>query len=500
MNQRKKYLVPPYKITISYDNNHSPIFTVERIFQTEKYNSLVYNIEKQILADSGFLDSEILKLDVLIKFIKNTVLRYLEKKNSEISKKMNSYLKDWITYKILDLDNIMPLLLDDNVQEIYLDKPNTVLFIDHQIFGRCLTNIKLAEKELESIKTRLCLEKDTIINFLNPSLKVELKTDDFHVRAAIDIPPLASDGFSMNIRKLRKKIWTLPELISYNMLTLDAAAYILFIMKKRNNLTIIGEPGSGKTTLANAFDLLTPLEWRKITVEDVIESIDQKEFGIFQTRYSVSPFDNRNILNSKSDEIIKLLHRSPTWVYLGEIQTEEHSKALFEALSAGLVGMQTCHGQSVEMMLIRWMNQHKIPATSILTLDCLIETHSNFDDWKIKRNVLRIVEISKETIQSPSFNNTINDLNLVEIFSFDFKKRSLIRKIDLFDTPTMKKIRRKENLEYDFFIEEYNRIRQTLKYLQKNSLYSPQIVRQFLSKLDSKKIKLDNKLEEINPK
>ena len=495
MDQKSRYLIPPYKISILSLENQSPLYTVDSIFKTEKYNSLCYNIEKNILTENGFLDSEILKLDVLLKFLKNTVRRFLEKKNFDNSKKINSFLKDWIVYKILDLENIMPLLLDDQVQEIYLDKPNTTLFIDHQIFGRCLTNIKLTDAELEAIKTRLCLEKDTIINYLNPSLKVELKTDDFHVRAAIDIPPLASDGFSMNIRKLRKKIWTLPELISYNMLSIEAAAYILFIMRKKCNLTIIGEPGSGKTTLANAFDLLTPQKWRKITVEDVIESIDQKEFGIFQTRYSVSPFDNRNILNSKSDEIIKLLHRSPTWVYLGEIQTAEHSKALFEALSAGLVGMQTCHGQSIEMMLIRWMNQHKIPASSILTLDCLIETHSNFEDWKIKRSVHKIVEISNENINTKSFNNSINDLDLVEIFNFDFKKNKLVKEIDLFDSPTLKKIRRKENLEFELFIDEFNRIKQTLEYLQKNELYSPQAVRQYLTNSDIMKIKQNNKIK-----
>ncbi|NHJ03394.1 MAG: hypothetical protein EAX90_01105 [Candidatus Heimdallarchaeota archaeon] len=487
MQKIEKYLVTPYKISIFLDETGIQIYNVEIIFQTEKYNSLCYNIENQILNEGGFLDSEILKLENLINYLQNSIRRYLEKNNFDFSNKITTYLNDWLTYKILGLDSLMPLLLDDKVQEIYLDKPNTLIYIDHQDYGRCTTNIELSINDLEAFKTRLCLEKDTIVNFLNPSLKVELRTKKFHVRAAIDIPPLASDGFSMNVRKLRRKIWTLPELISFNMLTSEAAAYILFVMMRRNNLTIIGEPGSGKTTLANAFDLLTPSKWRKITVEDVIESINQKDLGIFQTRYSVSPFDTKNNMSSKSDEIIKLLHRSPTWVYLGEIQTAEHSRALFEALSAGLVGLQTCHGRSVEMMLIRWLNQHKIPTTSILTLDCLIETHSIFQNWRIMRNVFRIVEISKKHLTSSNFNKSLEGLELIEIFKFDSNRNALIKKTNLYNTPTMQKIRDKEILSEESFKNEFVRYKQLLDYLVQNKIYNPKIVRDFLNNFNKKR-------------
>ncbi|NHJ46867.1 MAG: type II/IV secretion system ATPase subunit, partial [Asgard group archaeon] len=361
MNLLSKYLIPPYKISITKDKLNRQFYQPEIAFDTSKYNSLTKTIEKQIIEDQGFLDTEILKFDSLLNYLRDTIEEKLAAYFSNKSQKAFLYIRDWMIYRIIGLEHLMPLLIDDNVQEIYLDKPKTPLYIDHQDFGRCLTNIILSESELDRLKTRLCLEKDTILNILHPSLKVELKTIHFHIRAAIDIPPLANDGLCMNIRKLRKKIWTLPELIKMNMLTTEAASYLLFIMRRRINFTVIGEPGSGKTTLANAIDLLTPPQWRKITIEDVIESIEQTQFNKFQTRYSVSPFDSKIASHSKSDEIIKLLHRSPSWVFLGEIQTAEHSNALFEALSAGLVGLQTCHGRSAEMMILRWVNQHKIP-------------------------------------------------------------------------------------------------------------------------------------------
>jgi type IV secretory pathway ATPase VirB11/archaellum biosynthesis ATPase len=487
LNLLSKYLVPPYKISITKDKQNRQFYRPEIAFDTSKYNSLTKTIEKQIINDRGFLDSEILKFNSLLNYLKNTIEEKLTSFFNNKSQKAFFYIRDWMIYRIIGLEHLMPLLIDDNVQEIYLDKPKTPLYIDHQDYGRCLTNIMLSENELDRLKTRLCLEKDTILNILNPSLKVELKTEHFHIRAAIDIPPLASDGLCMNIRKLRKKIWTLPELIKMNMLTVEAASYLLFIMKRRVNLTIIGEPGSGKTTLANAIDLLTPSQWRKITIEDVIESIEQTQFNKFQTRYSVSPFDSKISTHSKSDEIIKLLHRSPSWVFLGEIQTAEHSNALFEALSAGLVGLQTCHGRSTEMMILRWINQHRIPLSSILALDSLIETSYSFNNWKMKRNVFRIVEISKDHISNYQILNSLDDIKLIEIFGFDLAKNRLIKKIDLFETPVLSQIKLKENITKTSFEKELNQIQTKLSELISSECFDPSKVINYLSSKSSLK-------------
>ncbi|NHJ41047.1 MAG: type II/IV secretion system ATPase subunit [Asgard group archaeon] len=471
-----KYFIPPYKIKIIRDQQNKQYYIYEIVFDSSKYNSLTKLIEKQILTDQGFLDAEILKFNQILDYLKQIIDESLNNCFENNPKKSFKFIRDWIIYKIIGLEQLMPLLLDDLVQEIYMDKPKTPLYLDHQNYGRCLTKIIVTDDELDRLRTRLCLEKDAVLNYLNPSLKVELKTEKFHVRAALDIPPLANDGMSMNIRKLRKKIWTIPELIKENMLTIEAAAYLLFVLKRRFNFTIIGEPSSGKTTLANAIDLLTPVQWRKITIEDVIESVEQTQFNKFQTRYSVSPFESKLGNHSKSEEIIKLLHRSPSWIFLGEIQTAEHSRALFEALSAGLVGIQTCHGRSTEMMILRWINQHNIPLSSLLTLDILIETIFSYQNWKIKRNVMRIVEISKAPLINNRILNTLNDLELVEIVRYNLNTSKLVKKIDLFETPVLSYIKQRENITRKSFEEEMESIKNKLKYLIKNDNFKPNVV------------------------
>ena len=83
---------------------------------------------------------------------------------------------------------------------------------------------------------------------------------------------------------------------------------------------LLGPNGSGKTTLANALNSLAPKHWRKIFLEDSIESLPDVPEGYHQVRLQVPPFGGGNSTLSKSQEIIKLLHRSPDYLFLGEIQ------------------------------------------------------------------------------------------------------------------------------------------------------------------------------------
>ncbi len=188
MKIQDKYLVPPYKIQIGKDKLDRQFYTTEVVFDVSKYSSLTNTIEKQILNDKGFLDLEVVDLQFLLKNLQGSIEEKLKTYSLDNSK-LFIFIRDWMSYKIIGLERLMPLLIDDRVQEIYLDKPNTPLYLDHQDFGRCITNIILSEEELNQFKTRLCLEKDVVLNILNPSLKVELKTNSFHIRAAIDIPP-----------------------------------------------------------------------------------------------------------------------------------------------------------------------------------------------------------------------------------------------------------------------------------------------------------------------
>ncbi len=120
-----------------------------------------------------------------------------------------------------------------------------------------------------------------------------------------------------------------------------------------------------------------------------------------------------------------------------------------------------------------------------------------FEDWRIKRNVFRIVEISKEPLFSKQIISSLSDIDLFETFRFDLKSNSLTKNHDLFETPTLNMIRQKEKISRAKFESEIDTIMKKLKRLLTNQVFDPVNVINYLlhdqSKLLSKKEKISNK-------
>ena len=343
------------------------------------------------------IDFRLQTLDEVIHNQMTDFRHYLSSNFPELTDNEQTKFAIYATAQSLNLTKTMPLLLDDEVQEIYLDKPGTTYYLDHSRWGRCRSNLSPSPSELAHIITRLRLESRRPLDEKTPSLKTELKTSLFHVRAAIDIPPLAYNGPHLNIRKIRMRTFTLPELILNRTISLAAAAFLVTCMSLRINITISGEPSTGKTTLANAINMVAPPSWRRIAIEDALESVTVNEEGRHKVTFKVDPFDSSGTSRTtKSTEIIRLLHRSPDWVFLGELQTSEHSEAMFHALSAGIKGIQTCHANSNSELLLRWRIHHKIPEVCFKSLGLLINMVKDNFKGQIVRRVAQISEVHYE--------------------------------------------------------------------------------------------------------
>lgn len=363
-------------------------------------------------------------------------------------------LADVATYRLLGIYKIAPFLVDEQVEEFFLDKPSTYVYLIHTKWGRCRSSVKLSERDVERIVTHLKMESGRSLDYEKPSLKCEVITAHFHVRASVDAPPLSADGVSLDFRKLRKKVWTLPELVDNGTLSSELAAYLVLCLFRRRNLTIVGEPNTGKTTLANALDLCTPPHWRKIYVEDVIESASQRELGKHQVRLRVAPLESGPRGTSKSLEVLKLLHRSPDFVVLSEVQTPEHTKALFQALGAGLRGIQTCHASTIDGLLRRWVLHHGIHPVNILDLDIMVLMKTVLQEGREVRKVVKVCEVAPAE----------EGYGLVEVFSWS-PRTGLLRLMDLYETPTLIKVREFEHLPKPKFMEELQEYQRAIEEL-----------------------------------
>jgi type IV secretory pathway ATPase VirB11/archaellum biosynthesis ATPase len=277
-------------------------------------------------------------------------------------------------FEAVGLPTIFALSRDRNVQEFFLDSPNAPIYLDHAKYGRCESRIFLTERERKALETHMDTFKGYTLDYANPSLKNEFDVFGTRLRVSLDLDPLAVSGFSLDVRKLTSNVLTLRDLVGMDVLSVEAAAFLLASLEAGVNVTIVGETGTGKTTLLNALDEALDPRLRRIYIEDAVETKDLLERGYHQMKLRVDPFERGGeTQRTKSAEITKILHRSPDLVILGEIQSEEHSRAFFQALSAGVRGLQTFHSSSPEQAVRRWLELHGISRANLLDLGIVVQ-------------------------------------------------------------------------------------------------------------------------------
>ena len=380
-------------------------------------------------------------------------------------------------YRALGVHKLMPFLLDRHVDEAFLDRPGTRVYIDHEEFGRCVSNVTLCERDVERFINHVLLESKLPLNYLNPSLKWNLRIGDFIVRTSIDVPPLSHEGPSLDLRKIKHRVYTIVDLFLNNVLSREEAAFLVLHVINRRNIIICGEPGSGKTTLMNALDLCTPKNWRKVYVEDVVESLDQRSHGRHQLRLYVEPFEVEERTRKKSVEIIKLLHRTPDWICLGELQSKEHFKALFHAVAAGLRGIHTCHASSVFGLVRRLILHYRISKEDLSGIDLIVCMVKCYQGSRVLRRVAEVWAVG----MAKSTSADLLDLPLSLIFKWD-PERDLHYNVlnDVFKSPSILKLLELGN-DYATLRREYEELKALFDLL---ALSPPQSVEHFAKTFD----------------
>jgi type IV secretory pathway ATPase VirB11/archaellum biosynthesis ATPase len=308
-------------------------------------------------------------------------------------------LAEVVAYQFVGLPTMQPFFEDDLVDEMYLDSPHSTLYLDHRRYGRCDTFVFMSWKELTALQTHLEMFCGESPSLERPTVKGELQAGRLRLRIGIDTPPLALNGESVHIRKVGAKPFTLPQLVIDGTMGIEEAAFLGACLIGSVNITIIGPSGSGKTSLLNALDVAAPPEYRRIYIEDAVESLDLASYGFHQSKLRVPPIESEMDDGAKKSlEVLKSLHKTPDLLILGEIQSEGHSKAMFQALSSGIRGLQTYHASGPEQALRRWTQMQGVASVQLADLGVLV-TLLRPDPLSSKRFVTRISQVNKETYE-----------------------------------------------------------------------------------------------------
>jgi type IV secretory pathway ATPase VirB11/archaellum biosynthesis ATPase len=322
-------------------------------------------------------------------------------------------------YSSIGLSKVFPLINDSNVQSFFLDSVGKRLYIDHAIFGRLNTNLRFYEKDFESFVTLVKRESNLNLDYANPSIKASIFFNEVPTRVSIDIHPLTWSRGAIDVRKHMVNVLPLCDLLTSNYFSPESAALLISAVLNRANISIIGEPNSGKTSLLNFLSYFMPPWWRIIHIEDALETLPPGISDQHRVVYVVEPFESREVRSTKTLEIIKVLHRTPSYLILGEIQTKSHIRAMFQAMAAGLRIMHTAHASDSNGFIKRLVKVYDIPELLVSELDLIVVLKKIEMKDAIKRFVSEIMVVDEDSSLKKFYSAVTalhDDLNALRLF------------------------------------------------------------------------------------
>ena len=97
---------------------------------------------------------------------------------------------------------------------------------------------------------------------------------------------------------------------------------------------------------------------------------------------------------------------------------------MFEALNAGLKGIQTAHSDSIQKILRRWENLHKISPSDFQSLDIIVIMRRDITEFSFIRRIFEVYEVNKEFGE-----DSPNQDFLTRIYNIEENNEGIIRNI-----------------------------------------------------------------------
>ena len=387
----------------------------------EKYEIL--DTARKIMAEHKPRRSEFVEPDRMRQVFFNVGLDLIDELSAQKNISMTSAEIEQLTRILVrytvGFGLIEVLLQDEKIQDITINNQigETPMFIVHQEFSECRTNIIPTITDAESWATKLRLISGRPLDEANPILDTELSVVGARARVAVIGQPLNPFGLSYAFRRHRDKPWTLPLFINNNMISPMAAGLMSFLIDGSRTLLVAGTRSAGKTSLLGSLLVELMRKYRIITIEDTLELPTD---SLRKLGYNIQPMKVAAALTKGSTEvpadegIRATLRMGDSALIVGEIRSKE-ALALYEAMRIGALAnlvAGTIHGDSPYGVFDRVVNDPQVPRTSFKATDIIIVANPirSPDGLHRWRRVTQITEVRKHWENDPLLENGFVDL------------------------------------------------------------------------------------------
>lgn len=406
----KKSLIEEFELEEKENVSFIPDYDV---FKDKK---LLDDLRKKII--SHLLDQPIIGEENKKEFLDYQINKELE--GYDLSTLERGHIYNLIENELYGYGPITELLDDKSVTEIMVNGPDDIYV---EVDGKIVKDETLSfinnNHILRTIE-RIIEPLGKTLDSSNPMVDARLN-DGSRLNAII--PPLSVNGPVLTIRKFKKDMDTIDDMIANGTFTPYMARFLESCVKAKLNIVVCGGTGSGKTTLLNVLSSFIHNDERIITIEDAPElKLNQNHVVSLETR-------SDNYQNGKEVTMRDLLRNSlrmrPDRIIVGEVRGEE-ALDMLQAMNTGHEGsLTTLHANSprdamhrIETMVL--MNQILIPVPAIReyiesAIDIVVEIRRLSDGRRKVTNISEVVGFKEDEIFLQSIfafrQNGINENN-----------------------------------------------------------------------------------------
>lgn len=342
------------------------------------------------------------EIDVNLKEIENKekAENYLRQKINQIIKKYRMKIPaeavDKLTYYIIrdfiGYGKIDPLMKDPLIEDISADGVNIPLYVWHRFYESLPTNVMFTNvAELDAFIVRLAYLAGKSISLATPILDATLP-EGSRIQLTYG-SEVTRRGSTFTIRRFKADPLTISDLIAFNTLSAEMAAYLWFIIENRASVLVAGGVASGKTTLLNCLSMFIKPEMKIVSVEDTQELNLPHENWIPSVVRAGFKGDEKQGGDITLFDLLKAAVRQrPDYIIVGEVRGEE-AYTLFQAMATGHLGMSTIHAESVESVIKRLASEPMNIPKSLIAMTNVILV---MERTEVKGKPARRVSVASE--------------------------------------------------------------------------------------------------------
>ena len=305
---------------------------------------------------------------------------------------------------------LTPLINDPFIEDISCSGLGS-LYLEHKIFKGLKAAISFdTEEKLDQFVIRMAEKIGKPVTFRDPIVDATLP-DGSRINIVYG-GDVSKRGSNFTIRKFTATPISVLELVGFNTLSYECAAYFSLVLSHGMNMFVSGETASGKTTLMNAVTTFIAPTAKIVSIEDTAELQVPHPNWIREIVRGGTKSASASAIGM-FDLLKAALRQRPNEIIIGEIRGEEGAIA-FQAMQTGHACMSTFHAASVEKLIQRLTGAPiNIPKTYVDNLNVVtIQSMVRLPNGKDARRVLSVNEIVGYDSFSDSF-------SFIEVFRWN---------------------------------------------------------------------------------